>query len=359
MLQLVPSMELRHPMEALRLIALAMGTVTRKRGVWHIDGTTDTVEPKAIGALRRAHLIGGYDNAITDDGKWRVKMLNAKTHAPAIGSEVTYRCPREVRRGTVVQANGNRVIVVPSKRVGEKPSVDEIRRPSVRAPWKLSTTNTIGWYAPGGYHNDPSLWAVLASWPGLVPEAWYTPDTGEVHTLARLRRVHARLASMHARGTTPEERAACKVFGDGLSYTPDKPLMWVRARAVELRTSSFHQGRDVAVANYLDAVLAGPDAAEIEAAEEERAYESICLIWSNARGARGAPYDWKPDPISGKRSPPPAPTLADVLKTMRIAPDTHEAVIYTRAYARHTVRRLEVEAQIAAKYAKDSDHNGT
>lgn len=295
----------------------------------------------------------------------------ATDRTPPAGAEIVYRVneyrsqyvPKRGRyvSGRVLFANGENVAWVLPPTGSRTAVLLYVSRPHRGAPWKGGCASMVGDWAPGGYLADPARWRAIEA-AGIVPAVWYAPPQGEPYTMARMRSVATRLASIGANPTTVEEFAAKEAMNARdparlPKYGPEAYLRGVPAR-IRDRSANYSYAlawsdpRREAVAAYLDRVIAGIDPAILDAAEaateEPRVLGVIAAMerdrWDAARDAwkaAGCPSDQRPRDVEDA-------TLADVMAARGAQPGTHAARITEMAYALAQERIARREAAIKA-----------
>lgn len=334
----------------LGIIAAGTGKVTLDREskpvVWVIDGSSEVIAPNVVGAFFTNRLLTSTRRsgraAITDRGR-RVLLDAIHTGAPPLGSTIDYRGDR-CGRGRVIAATGLQATVVPAIQKDAVPVIVEVRRPHARAPWKRVSATAVGYYAPGGYGAARGLWAAITAIPGLLPARWHEPDVGAPHTLARLRSVCARIMSIGSRGSNVEERAANRLWS---IHSMRLDIAGMRGTVEWMGAATHPSDRDEPVAAYIEAVITGPDAAEIEAAEVIVAVDRIGRMFDHFRGPV---LSW-PIGDDGRRRPPADLTLPEVLSKLHPKPSRRTERIYTEAFAIVQKRIADWAAILAAQRA--------
>ncbi len=295
----------------------------------------------------------------------------ATDRTPHAGVEIVYRvneyrsqyAPKRGRylRGRVLFADSENVAWVLSSQGSRTAALLYVSRPHRGAPWKGAHSTMVGNWAHGGHSADPARWRAIEA-AGIVPAAWYAPPQGEPYTMARLRSVSTRLASIGAKPTTVEEFAAVEAMNArdparAPMFAPDAYLRGVPGR-IRDRSANYSYAlawsdpRREAVAAYLERVVAGIDPAILDAAEaateEPRVLGAIGALardrWDAERDAwkaAGCPTDRRPGPGA------PA-TLADVMRFRDRSHDTHEGRITALAYdlAQERIARREAALKV-------------
>jgi hypothetical protein len=268
-------MTMRHDevVEFLARLLQAGGTLTQKAGVWRIGERGEVINRSLVGRMMRAKYITGKRRGglatVTSIGR----RLARDSKAPPIGVELTYRLCKNHGKGRVVRATGTTALVIPSPayRSNDAPAVLHVlSRPHGGAPWK-GQTSTLG-----AYRNDPVLWPIIESTPGLLPNAWSAPLDAHMHSLARLHEVKRRLDSIGCRWDVVdvEEKAALAV---PVPVPGNTSTDWA-LRYFRDNVQRFAGERDVL--EYLNAVLAN-DIEVIAAAELARVDDLVARIMLN------------------------------------------------------------------------------
>lgn len=315
------------PEERAFLVATNLSGAERVARQWHAGDVA--LARSAVGRLRRARYLygapGGKHMSLSEQGRRAI----AAGKAPPLGVEIQARGRKRILRGRVIASGPNKATLLPLD--GGKddlivrsecrfvPAVYEVRRPHAGAPWKGETH-------PLAHYRDSPLWLALAP---VVPAIWTAPFTTEPHTLARLREVAAKLASVGTcYGQSAEEQAAMAI-----THHYGNPLAGIRA-TVERAYCAGDMPRNEYLAEVIRRDPEPFDAADYAYAEQEVKR----LIW---------PYRGP-----GTRGPLTFRSLADVAKDMR----HHRPEMVQRAYEALLPWAQKVvddcEARIAATRAR-------
>lgn len=302
------------PEERAFLVATNLSGAERVARQWHAgDGV---LARSAVGRLRRAGYLygapGGKHMSLSEQGRRAI----AAGKAPPIGVEIQARARKRILRGRVIASGPNEATLLP---LDGATAVYEVYRPHAGAPWK-------GAARPLAHYRDSPLWPMLAP---VVPAIWTAPFTTEPYTLARLREVAAKLASIGTcYGQSAEEQAAMAI-----THHYASTLAGIRAIA-ERGDYAGDRPRNEYLAEVIRRDPAPFDAADYAYAKQEVKR----LIW---------PYRG-PD----TRGPLTIRPLADVAKDMR----HHRPEMVQRAYEALLPWAQKVvddcEARIAASRAR-------